>query len=61
MEEIATLVGQNVSLANDTAKLSGELGQTAEDMRKLIGTFELLKAEQTITSGRDKKKDVELF
>ena len=61
MEEIASLVEQNMALANDTAKLSTELGHTAEDMRKLIGSFELLKAEQVISSGSESRNDVELF
>ena len=61
MEEIAALVEQNMALANDTAQLSSDLGHTAEDMRKLIASFELLKAEQKVDSGNDTKKDIDLF
>lgn len=62
MEEIASLVGQNMALANDTAKLSTALGMTAEDMRKLIASFVLLKNEDTTTGGNTKAgNDLELF
>lgn len=61
MEEIAALVEQNMVLAGDTAKLSNDLGHTAEDMRKLIDSFKLLNTETSAAANPASNKDIDLF
>lgn len=61
MEEIAALVEQNMVLAGDTAKLSNDLGDTAEDMRKLIDSFKLLNTETSAAANPASNKDIDLF